>query len=173
MSFAFFCLVPAGIVHSDGLVRFPLCARALTPPFELFVNAILSSHGVMRFLLARRESPCNKNSSSNSMVHNKNLFLPVSVQGKSSFARIYRTKRKIGNEGGEIDERRREHDAGYTRSRKMSSILHIGSWGVEWFISETTRNAMNGFMQPRGNARNFQLDPRACVSSNFRAYNGD
>lgn len=124
LSFAFFCLVPVGIVHSDGLVRFPLCARALTPPFELFVNAILSSHGVMRFLLARRESPCNKNSSSNSMVHNKNLFLLVSVQGKSSFARIYRTKRKIGNEGGEIDERRREHDAGYTRSRKTCLLYY-------------------------------------------------
>jgi len=125
LSFAFFFLVSARVVHSDPLVRFLLCARALTPPFELFVNAILSSHEVMRFLLARRESPCNKNSSSNSMVYNKSPFLLTSVQGKSSFARIYRTKRKIGNEEGEIDERKRECDAGYTQSRKPCLLYYM------------------------------------------------
>lgn len=130
LSFAFFFLVSARVVRSDGLVRFPLCARALTPPFELFVNAILSSHEVMRFLLARRESPCNKNSSSNSMVHNKSLFLLASVQGKDSFARIYRTKTKIGNGGmGNRREEKRTRCWIHAIEGDLSSILHVGSWG--------------------------------------------
>lgn len=54
------------MVQLDGLclLRFSLCARALTPPFELFVNAILSPHEVMRFLGARTQPLRNKNCSS-------------------------------------------------------------------------------------------------------------
>lgn len=56
---------------------------------------------------ARRKSPCNKNSSSKSVVHNKNLFLLACLEVKSSLARIYGTRREIGNSGGSNDERRR------------------------------------------------------------------
>lgn len=159
LSFAFFFLIPARVVHSDGLVRFPLCARALTPPFELFVNAILSSHEVMRFLLARRESPCNKNSSSNSMVHNKSLFL-LAFRARKELVRtnLPNEEEDRARWEGKIDGRRRERGCWiHAIEGDLSSILHVGSWGVGWFISGTTRNAMNGFMQPCGNARNFQL----------------
>lgn len=135
----FFFLVPALVVHSDGLVRFSLCARALTPPFELFVNAILSSHEVMRFLLAWRESPCNKNSSSNSMVHNKSLFLPASAQGKSASSRTSLRDEEEDRQWGRGNRREQKRTRCWIHAIEgdLSSILHVGSWGVEWFISET------------------------------------
>lgn len=115
----------------------------------------------MRFLLARRESPCNKNSSSNSTVYNKSFFLLASVQGKSSFSRTSLQNEEEDRQWGRGNRREKKRTRCWIHAIEgdLSSILHVGSWGVEWFISATTRNAVNGFMQPRGNARNFQLGP--------------
>lgn len=136
LSFVFFLLSPARVVHPNGLylVRFPLCAQALTPPFELFVNAILSSHAVMRFLQARGESLCNKNSSSNYVVHNKSFFrLAADGRKKLTRSRIYGTRRKIGHEkDAMLDTCKRDRLVLFITRRIMR--------GVEWFISETTRN---------------------------------
>lgn len=84
---------------------------------------------------ARRKSPCNKNSSSKSVVHNKNLFLLVSLpclEVKSSLARAnLRNEERDGNSRGNSDERRRMRmlDICDRGGRPVSSILRVGSWG--------------------------------------------
>lgn len=103
-----------------------LRARASTPPSELFVNAILSSHEVMRFLRARGKSPCNKNSSSNSTVHNKSLFLLAAVEGRISLARTHGTTRRTKESTTVVGEDGREtRDAGYTRSRENCPLYYV------------------------------------------------
>lgn len=118
LSFAFFFFPctsgPFGWTLSRS-ISFLRASASLNTSFRTFRqrNSILA-RGNEISSGARRKSPCNKNSSSKSVVHNKNLFLLASsgcLEVKSSLARIYEATREEGRD----------------RGRPVSSILRVGS----------------------------------------------